>query len=120
MVTIMAMVVEVLEMILTNIVEANMEVNNHRSLKLARQLIKLIVEVFHSIVRLLIGPLLLVLRVERRMPDLVGRDQQVTIDVGKLDTSCSLNGSHQGGKGSGGRGQGQTSGRQAYVFTLTH
>ena len=42
-----------------------MEVDCHMSLKLARQLVHLIVGVFHSIVQLLIGPLLLVLHVER-------------------------------------------------------
>jgi len=63
-----------------------MEVDCHMSLKLARQLVHLIVGVFHSIVQLLIGPLLLVLHVERHISDLAGKDQQVAIDVGELDT----------------------------------
>ena len=60
-VAIRAIVVEVLEMILIYIDETNMEDDYHRSLKLARLLVQLIVGVFHSIVRLLIRPLLLVL-----------------------------------------------------------
>ena len=64
-VAIRAMVVKVLEMIQINIIKVNMEVDIHRSLKLANQLTQLIAEVFHNIIRLLIGPLLLVLHVER-------------------------------------------------------
>ena len=50
-----------------------MEVNNQQSLKLAKHLIQLIVGVFHSLVLILIGPLLLVLLVGKHIVDLAGK-----------------------------------------------
>ena len=79
------MAVEVLETMLVKAVGANKESDNHKALRLAKQLVQLMVEAFHNIIWLLVRLLMLVPFVGRHILDLAGTGQQGVISVDRLD-----------------------------------